>query len=49
LRWALAAKAGAAVMVTGGIRSGRMGRQAWALAAIDGGSAALLARIMARR
>jgi hypothetical protein len=49
LRWALAAKTGAAVMVSGGIRSRRMGRQAWALAAIDAASAGLLVRIGRRR
>lgn len=49
LRWALAAKTGAAVMLTGGIRARRLGRQAWALAAVDAGSAALLLRIMRRR
>lgn len=48
LRWALAAKTGAAVMLSGGIRSRRLGKQAWALAGIDAASAGLLLRIIRR-
>ncbi|HVE45675.1 MAG TPA: hypothetical protein VNA57_02850 [Acidimicrobiales bacterium] len=49
LRWALAAKTGAAAMLSGGILSRRLGKQAWAVAAVDAASAALLLRIMRRR
>lgn len=49
LRWALAAKIGATLMVSGGIRSRRLGRQALALAAIDATAAGLLICIKRRR
>lgn len=49
LRWALINKIGAAAMVTTGVRSGRFGKQAFVVAAIDGVSAGLLAAILRRR
>ena len=47
LRWAFVQKLGAATAVSLGVRSGRLGRQAAAVAAIDGLSAALLAKLLA--
>ncbi len=46
LRWAFAQKLGAATAISLGVRSGRLGRQAVAVAAIDGLSAALLAKLL---
>lgn len=46
LRWAFAQKLGAAVAVSLGVRSGRLGRQAAGIAAIDGLSAVLLAKLV---
>lgn len=49
LRWALAAKIGATVMVSGGIRKHWMGKQAVALAAIDAAAAGLLIQVSRRQ
>lgn len=46
LRWALAAKVGAAVAVWCGVRSKRFGKQALALAAFDASAAGLVAAVM---
>ncbi len=46
LRWALAAKIGAAIAVWCGVRSKRFGKQALALAAFDASAAGLIAAVM---
>ena len=46
LRWSFAQKLGAAIAISLGVRSGRLGRQAVAVAAIDGLSAALIAKLL---
>jgi hypothetical protein len=46
LRWALAAKIGAAIAVWRGVRSKRFGKQALALAAFDASAAGLIAAVM---
>ena len=46
LRWALAAKIGAAIAVSCGVRSKRFGKQALALAAFDASAAGLIAAVM---
>lgn len=46
LRWACFGKLGAAVAMTLGVRSGRLGRIAVPVAAFDGLSAALLAKLL---
>ena len=48
LRWSLAAKVGAAVAVTLGVRTKRFGKQALALAAFDAAAAALVVAVIAR-
>jgi hypothetical protein len=46
LRWAFAAKVGAAIAVWCGVRSKRFGKQALALAAFDASAAGLVAAVM---
>ena len=47
MRWAFAQKLGATIAMVLGVRSGRLGRQALAVAAVDGFSAALVAKLLA--
>lgn len=49
LRWAFAQKVGATVAMVLGVRSRRVGRQALAVAAIDGFSAAVVGRLLLAR
>ncbi len=48
LRWAMAAKVGAAIAVYSGVRSNRFGKQALALATFDASAAALVAAVIVR-
>ena len=46
LRWAMAAKIGAAIAVGCGVRSKRFGKQGLALAAFDASAAGLIAAVL---
>jgi hypothetical protein len=46
LRWALAAKIGAAIAIACGVRSQRFGKQGLALAAFDASAAGLIAAVL---